>query len=75
LIHCEALYWNFLERLRTHKEKLEGQPFYELGFEPGTLNCDIQWLDDDEVGGCDDRTIRFEKATIMKLMMTKRQAR
>ena len=44
------------------------------------LNCNIQWSDDDneekededEDGRCDDKMIRLESATIMKLVMTKR---
>jgi len=41
------------------------------------LNCDIQWLDDDneededEDGDRDDKKIRFEWATIMKPVTTK----
>jgi len=38
------------------------------------LNCDIQWPDDDnkedEDGGCVDKKIRFEWATIMKPVTT-----
>lgn len=40
-----------------------------------TLNCDIQWIDDDnedEDVSCDDKKIRFEWAIIMKPVSTKR---